>query len=58
MDNHQDFDEPLKQSDLSTDEDNRLRSHIGDYEKKIESLMNEVGSLKNEVCLISQVMVC
>ena len=39
----------LRQSDLATQEDNRLRSHISEYEKKIESLMAEVGTLKNEV---------
>ncbi|XP_076822290.1 outer dense fiber protein 2-like isoform X1 [Clavelina lepadiformis] len=39
---------PLRTSDLSTDEDNRLRAHLSDYEKKIEGLMAEVGTLKNE----------
>ena len=40
---------PLRTSYLSTDEDNRLRAHLSDYEKKIEGLMAEVGTLKNEV---------
>ena len=39
----------LRKSDLATEEDNRLRGHISEYEKKIESLMAEVGTLKNEV---------
>jgi len=42
-------DDDLRKSDLATEEDNRLRGHISEYEKKIESLMAEVGTLKNEV---------
>uniref|UniRef100_H2ZEZ2 Outer dense fiber protein 2 n=1 Tax=Ciona savignyi TaxID=51511 RepID=H2ZEZ2_CIOSA len=42
---------PLRTSDLSTEEDNRLRQHLSEYEKKIENLMAEVGTLKNEVKL-------
>uniref|UniRef100_H2ZEZ0 Uncharacterized protein n=1 Tax=Ciona savignyi TaxID=51511 RepID=H2ZEZ0_CIOSA len=43
---------PLRTSDLSTEEDNRLRQHLSEYEKKIENLMAEVGTLKNEAELI------
>lgn len=39
----------LKRADLSGEEEERVRSHIKNYEKKIEELMNEVGSLRNEV---------
>lgn len=35
--------------DLSTDEEDRVHDQMRGYEKKIDSLMNEVGSLKNEV---------
>lgn len=39
---------PLKTEDLTTEQDNKLRDHLLDYEKKIEQLMAEVGTLKNE----------
>ncbi|XP_075041226.1 outer dense fiber protein 2 isoform X2 [Mixophyes fleayi] len=39
----------LRMSDLSTDEEECMRSKINSYEKKINSLMCEVGTLKNEV---------
>ncbi|XP_063792580.1 outer dense fiber protein 2 isoform X2 [Pseudophryne corroboree] len=39
----------LRMSDLSTDEEELMRSKINSYEKKINSLMCEVGTLKNEV---------
>lgn len=39
----------LRISDLSTDEEEVLRSKINSYERKIDSLMCEVGTLKNEV---------
>ncbi|KAM5146767.1 outer dense fiber protein 2 isoform 2-T2 [Mantella aurantiaca] len=39
----------LRMSDLSTDEEEVLRGKINTYEKKIDSLMCEVGTLKNEV---------
>nr|CAB3264551.1 outer dense fiber protein 2-like [Phallusia mammillata] len=40
---------PMKASDLSTEEDSRLRAHLSEYERKIENLMSEVGTLKNEM---------
>ncbi|XP_072287325.1 outer dense fiber protein 2 isoform X2 [Pyxicephalus adspersus] len=39
----------LRMNDPSTDEEEFLRSKISTYEKKIDSLMCEVGTLKNEV---------
>ncbi|XP_078495501.1 outer dense fiber protein 2-like isoform X2 [Ciona intestinalis] len=39
---------PLRASDLSTEDDNRLRQHLSEYEQKIDNLMAEVGTLKNE----------
>ena len=41
----------LHLSDLSTDEEDRVQGSMMQYEKKIGSLMTEVGSLKNEVKL-------
>ncbi|XP_057216283.1 outer dense fiber protein 2 isoform X1 [Triplophysa rosa] len=40
---------PLRIEDLSTDEEDALHGRINQYEKKIDSLMTEVSSLKNEV---------
>ena len=39
----------LRQSDMSTDDEERVGGDTRRYEKKISNLMNEVGSLKNEV---------
>ncbi|XP_041908245.1 outer dense fiber protein 2 isoform X2 [Corvus kubaryi] len=39
----------LRLSDLSTDDDDATCSKINKYEKKIDSLMNMVGTLKKEV---------
>ena len=36
-------------TDLSTDEEERVHGKMKNYEKKIDHLMSEVGSLKNEV---------
>ena len=36
-------------SDLSTDDEERVHHHMRCYEKKIDGLMSEVGSLKSEV---------
>ncbi|XP_041370938.1 outer dense fiber protein 2-like isoform X2 [Gigantopelta aegis] len=36
-------------TDLSTDEEERVHGQMQNYEKKIDHLMSEVGSLKNEV---------
>ncbi|KAM6316272.1 outer dense fiber protein 2 isoform 2-T2 [Podargus strigoides] len=41
----------LHLSDLSTDEEDAVLCKINKYEKKIDSLMNEVGMLKNEAML-------
>ncbi|CAH1785379.1 unnamed protein product [Owenia fusiformis] len=41
----------LRRSELSTDEEDRVQGHMRGYEKKIDSLMTEVGTLKNEVDL-------
>ncbi|XP_075761753.1 outer dense fiber protein 2 isoform X5 [Pelodiscus sinensis] len=38
----------LRLSDLSTDEEDAIHSKMNKYEKKIDSLMNVVGTLKNE----------
>ncbi|XP_055897047.1 outer dense fiber protein 2-like isoform X3 [Biomphalaria glabrata] len=38
----------LRSSDLSTDEEERVGGEVRCYEKKINTLLNEVGSLKNE----------
>lgn len=47
----------LRLSDLSTDEDDAIHCRMNKYEKKIDSLMNVVGTLKNEVRELS-VCVC
>jgi len=39
----------LRLSDLSTDEEDAVYCKMKEYEKKIDSLMNVVGTLKNEV---------
>lgn len=39
----------LRLEDLSTDEEEALHGRINQYERKIDSLMTEVSSLKNEV---------
>ncbi|XP_052220728.1 outer dense fiber protein 2-like isoform X8 [Dreissena polymorpha] len=39
----------LRMEDLSTDEEDRVHSEMRQYENKIENLMSEVGTLKNEV---------
>lgn len=39
----------LRLSDLSTDDDDATCSKMNKYEKKIDSLMNMVGTLKKEV---------
>ncbi|XP_074779878.1 outer dense fiber protein 2 isoform X1 [Athene noctua] len=41
----------LRLSDLSTDEEDAVYSKMNKYEKKIDSLMNEVGTLKNKAKL-------
>uniref|UniRef100_A0A7M4DYG2 Outer dense fiber protein 2 n=1 Tax=Crocodylus porosus TaxID=8502 RepID=A0A7M4DYG2_CROPO len=38
----------LRLSDLSTDEEDAIHSKMNKYEKRIDSLMNVVGTLKNE----------
>ncbi len=47
----------LHLSDLSTDDEDRVGSQMRTYEKKIDSLMTEVGTLKNEVLLIVNVLI-
>ncbi|MGH0191742.1 UNVERIFIED_CONTAM: hypothetical protein FKN15_072536 [Acipenser sinensis] len=39
----------LRLSDLSTDEEDAVHGRMQRYEKKIDSLMNQVGSLKSQV---------
>lgn len=39
----------MRLSDLSTDDDDPTCCKINKYEKKIDSLMNMVGTLKKEV---------
>ncbi|KAH9498966.1 Outer dense fiber protein 2 [Bulinus truncatus] len=41
----------LRSSDLSTDDEEKANGEVRAYEKKINNLLNEVGSLKNEVVL-------
>nr|XP_009484038.1 PREDICTED: outer dense fiber protein 2 isoform X1 [Pelecanus crispus] len=41
----------LRLSDLSTDEEDAVYCKMNEYEKKIDSLMNVVGTLKNEAKL-------
>uniref|UniRef100_A0A9J8BM32 Outer dense fiber protein 2 n=1 Tax=Cyprinus carpio carpio TaxID=630221 RepID=A0A9J8BM32_CYPCA len=45
---------PLRIEDLSTDEEEALHGRISQYERKIDSLMTEVSSLKNEQLLSRQ----
>uniref|UniRef100_A0A8C1PZ85 Outer dense fiber protein 2 n=1 Tax=Cyprinus carpio TaxID=7962 RepID=A0A8C1PZ85_CYPCA len=45
---------PLRIEDLSTDEEEALHGRISQYERKIDSLMTEVSSLKNEQLLERQ----
>ncbi|CAG5119721.1 unnamed protein product [Candidula unifasciata] len=40
----------VRNSDLSTDEEEKIGGEVRKYEKKINNLMNEVGTLRNEVC--------
>ncbi|XP_070614882.1 outer dense fiber protein 2 isoform X4 [Erythrolamprus reginae] len=40
----------LRLSDLSTDEEDAIHCKMNKYEKKIDSLLNVVGTLKNECC--------
>ncbi|XP_060613177.2 outer dense fiber protein 2 isoform X3 [Anolis sagrei] len=40
----------LRLSDLSTDEEDAIHCKMNKYEKKIDSLLNVVGTLKNELC--------
>jgi hypothetical protein len=37
--------------ELSTDEEEQVHGQMKNYEKKIENLMSEMGSLKTEVCM-------
>jgi len=46
---HGEEDPALRTDDLTTEEDILLRTHLSAYEKKIEGLMAEVGTLKNQV---------
>ncbi|XP_051492534.1 outer dense fiber protein 2 isoform X2 [Apus apus] len=46
-----DSDKMLRLSDLSTDEEDAVYSKMNEYEKKIDTLMNVVGSLKTEAKL-------
>ncbi|XP_013420317.1 outer dense fiber protein 2 [Lingula anatina] len=39
----------MRMSDLDTDEEERVHANMRGYEKKIDSLMTEVGTLQNEV---------
>ncbi|GFN76801.1 outer dense fiber protein 2-like [Plakobranchus ocellatus] len=41
----------LRSSDMSTDDEERAGGEVRGYERKIHNLMNEVGTLKNEVVL-------
>lgn len=43
----------LRLADLTSEEEEGLHGRIGQYERKIESLLTQVGSLKNEVSLLS-----
>ncbi|XP_064649329.1 outer dense fiber protein 2-like isoform X5 [Lineus longissimus] len=44
-------DKSMRLSDLSTDDEDRVHSKMRQYESKIDSLMTEMGTLKNEVDL-------
>ena len=51
----QDSQEPLGQEhDLDTEDEDRVHGKMKKYEDKIDSLMNEVGTLKSEVCILTQ----
>ncbi|XP_061567004.1 outer dense fiber protein 2 isoform X2 [Cololabis saira] len=39
----------LRLADLTSEEEEDMQGRIGQYEKKIESLLTEIGTLKNEV---------
>jgi len=39
----------LRMEDLDTDEEDRIHNEMRGYEHKIDNLMTEVGTLKNEV---------
>lgn len=42
----------LNMDDLSTDEEEHVHGQMKNYEKKIENLMSEMGSLKTEVGIV------
>lgn len=42
----------LNMNDLSTDEEEHVHGQMKNYEKKIENLMSEMGSLKTEVGIV------
>ena len=44
----------IRNSDMSTDDEERAGGEVRGYEKKIHNLMNEVGTLKNEVNIVFQ----
>lgn len=44
----------LRMDDLSTDEEEHVHGQMKNYEKKIENLMSEMGSLKTEVCILEK----
>ena len=58
----QDSQEPLGQDhDLDTEDEDRVQGKMKKYEDKIDCLMNEVGTLKSEVCKLSvefDVLIC
>ena len=39
----------LRQRDVLREANERMKDHVRDYDIKIKGLMNEVGTLKNEV---------
>lgn len=43
------FQSALQLADLASEEEEALHGRISQYEKKIDSLLTEVSSLKNEV---------
>ena len=48
---------PRDMEDLSTDEEEVVHGQMRNYERKIETLMSEMGSLRNEVNLKKMVFV-
>ena len=44
--------------DLSTDEEDQVLGQMKGYEHKIDNLMNEVGTLKNEVLSLEIYTTC